>query len=80
MPLPARSAPKEAPAVWSLASLFSQSPAALWKSAVCCAASETENEVSVLVPMEVPGFAVNGKRVSKDLSAVSTEAGSDDER
>jgi len=28
----------------------------------------------------VPGFAVNGKRVSKDLSAVSTEAGSDDER
>jgi hypothetical protein len=33
--------------------------------------------VSTLVPMEVPGFAVPRGKVSKDLSAVSTEAGSE---
>jgi len=65
-------------ASWSLWSFF-EDPGRAWKSAVCCAASDTEHEVATLVNVEVPGFAIS-RKVSKDLSAVSTEAGSEDGR
>jgi len=69
----ARAAPEKAPASAGTAGWW---PFQGWiASAVCCTAADEQNEVSTLVPVEVPGFAVPRGKV--DLSAVSTEAGSD---
>jgi hypothetical protein len=71
---PPKSRPRPQPAP---ASVWSFLPAS-WKSAICCTSTDAEHEVSTLVPVEVPGFAIPRGKVSKDLSAVSTDAGSDD--
>lgn len=72
-PLPASAAPAVRAPEKSAWSFWPSS----WTSAVCCATTDSEQEVSLLVPMEVPGFAVPSRKASKDLETVSTEAGSD---
>jgi hypothetical protein len=57
------------------ASMWSFLPTS-WTSAICCTSTDAEHELAAIVPVEVPGFAIPRGKV--DLSAVSTEAGSDD--
>lgn len=75
---PKASAPK-ASAAWPAWSSWSFS--SLFASTVCCTAADTEGEVPVLVPVEVPGFAMpssrKGRASKESIASLSTEASSE---